>query len=69
MKTTKITTRAGTFKILVAVKGPRAATAADLKQALAVAVNRIARSERRQSLLRDKRAKAAALARRRKGAK
>ena len=55
MKATKIQTRAGQFKILVAVKGPRTATAHQLRHALNIAVNRIARSERRQALLRDRR--------------
>jgi hypothetical protein len=56
MKTTHVVTRHGKFKILLAVKGPRSAPPRALKHALAMAVNRIARSERRQSALRVRRA-------------
>lgn len=55
MKTTTVTTRAGSFKIILAVKGKRGSEPKALKHALSVALNRIARSERRQGLLRKRR--------------
>lgn len=55
MKSTSIVTRYGKFKIIIAAKGRRGATRAETAHALAIARNRIERSERRQGVLKTRR--------------